>query len=192
MQQGVVDLPDIPAHDAGTVEIPFVRSALQSGWDYWLNLDFTLAFDTLWADRGHEIANAQFLVAARTSDEQSAVQVGAQLHCHTEGTSLVIEGPELEIHFNTAYGQLTSWISEGVQLIEKGPQLTFWRATTDNDRGFGTTSVAQWRSLGLHQLTHRIASVDWESIDRGRAVKVVVAARIAPPIKAWGIACMYV
>lgn len=190
VQQGVLDLPEIPAHESRIVEVPFIRPENQDEWDYWLNLDFTLAFDTRWARQGHEIANAQFLVLPQTTTRPFVPSsASSRLHCHVEGTSLVIQGPEVDVRFNTEYGVLTSWVYEGMQLIEQGPRLMFWRATTDNDRG--ESSAREWRPFGLHQLRHRIDSVSWEVINGGSAVKVVVSARIAPPVKSWGIACTY-
>jgi beta-galactosidase/beta-glucuronidase len=198
VQQGALHLPEIPAQQSTTVQIPFTlpseevsQTSHHSGWDYWLNLDFTLAFDTRWAKRGHEVANAQFLVVSAGPERTVAVQSKPLLQCHAEGTSLVIQGPDVEVRFNTVYGVISSWRYEGIQLIEEGPRLAFWRATTDNDRGMFSSSAAEWKLFGLHWLTHRIDSVHWEVIDGGRAVKVEVSARIAPPIRSWGMSCIY-
>jgi beta-galactosidase/evolved beta-galactosidase subunit alpha len=191
-QTGVLYLPEIPAQEARIVEVPFVLSEQRNDADYWLNLDFTLAHDTRWAKRGHEVATAQFLVAERDEADPFPPQPIALLQCRQEGTSLHIQGPELDISFNTEYGLLTSWVHEGVSLIEQGPRLSFWRATTDNDRGLTQPNSADlWKAFGLHQLQQRIESVDWEIIDGGKAVQIKVAARVAPPMKSWGIACTY-
>ena len=49
-----------------------------------------------------------------------------------------------------------------------GPQLNFWCATTDNDRGGGNNNSAKiWRDAGLHWLQHRIDGVSIESLDEG-------------------------
>ncbi len=98
----------------------------------------------------------------------------------------------MEVRFNTEYGVISSWVYEGLQFIESGPRLEFWRATTDNDRGRPPFSAAEeWKSFGLHWLKHRIDNVHWEVIESGRAVKVEVSARIAPPVRSWGISCTY-
>jgi beta-galactosidase/beta-glucuronidase len=190
VQQGVLPLPEIPAQQSATVQVPFVLPADHSTREYWLNLDFTLAFDTRWAQRGHEIATAQFQVSSAAPTSPIDLPSVPMLQCREEGTSLVIQGPEMEMRFNTVYGMFSSWTYEGLSLIEAGPQLTFWRATTDNDRGF-SDDAGTWRSYGLHQLKQRIDRFNWEIIEGGRAVHVVVSARIAPPIKSWGIECVY-
>ncbi|HEX6553222.1 MAG TPA: glycoside hydrolase family 2 TIM barrel-domain containing protein [Ktedonobacteraceae bacterium] len=190
VQQGALHLPDIPAQGFTTVQIPFALPEDHAGWDYWLDMDFTLAFDTRWAKRGHEVANAQFLVASAGPARPGELQSIPTLQCRAEETSLVIQGPDMEVRFNTVYGVISSWLYEGVQLIEEGPRLAFWRATTDNDRGFGDVA-GEWKSFGLHWLKHRIDRVSWEVIEGGRAVKVEVSARVAPPIKSWGVSCIY-
>ncbi|HZU02189.1 MAG TPA: glycoside hydrolase family 2 TIM barrel-domain containing protein [Ktedonobacteraceae bacterium] len=191
VQQGALHLPEIAPQQSTTVQIPFTLPEDHSGWDYWLNLDFTLAFDTRWAKRGHEVANAQFLVVAAGPERTVAVQSKPILQCHTEGTSVIIQGPEVEVRFNTVYGIISSWLYQGLQLIEQGLHLEFWRATTDNDRGLFSSSAAEWTLFGLQWLTQRIDGFHWEVIEDGKAVKVEVSARIAPPVKSWGISCIY-
>lgn len=190
VQQGVVSLPEIAAQGSATVQILYSLPADQGMWDYWLNLDFSLAYATRWADSGHEVANAQFQVVTAALPETQRVSSLPQIQCHEEGTSLVIQGPNMELRFNTVYGVISSWEHQGVALLEAGPKLAFWRATTDNDRGF-TDQAGKWRSSGLHHLRHHVERVHWELLDAERAIKVVVAVRIAPPIKSWGIACTY-
>ncbi|HEU5382721.1 MAG TPA: glycoside hydrolase family 2 TIM barrel-domain containing protein [Ktedonobacteraceae bacterium] len=194
VQHGPLSLPEIPAQEARTVHVPFTLPANSARWDYWLNLDFNLASDTRWAKRGHEVATAQFLVAPRVLEETPENEATSSLlTCHSAGTMLVIQGQDIEVCFNTAYGLLASWIYQGTHLLEAGPRLTFWRATTDNDRGgYGlASSAARWKAAGLHQLRQRVDRVSWEVIDGGKAVNVQVRVRIAPPAKSWGIACSY-
>jgi beta-galactosidase/beta-glucuronidase len=191
VQQGVLALPEIPAQEVATVQIPFVLPEDTRGWEYWLNIDFVLAVDTRWAKQGHEIANAQFLVAEADPDGFGVVQARPALQSHIEGSTLVIEGPEMEVRFDLVYGSISSWVSQGISLIEVGPRLAFWRATTDNDRGFGTQALAEWKECGIDRLRQRIDEVKWEHVEGGQAVKIEVSARIAPPIKSWGIMCRY-
>jgi beta-galactosidase/beta-glucuronidase len=192
VQAGVLHLPEIPAQESASVQIPFTLPEDRSASDYWLNMDFTLAFDTSWGKQGHEVAKAQFLVVSAGSGRNVEFQSMPVLQCREEAASLIIQGPDMEVRFNTVYGVISSWMYEGLQLLEEGPELRFWRATTDNDRGRHPFSVAQeWKSFGLHWLRQRIDSVDWKTVEDGRAVKVEVSARIAPPVRSWGVSCTY-
>ena len=188
VQQGVLELPTIEAQQAKTVEVPFALPTDDAGHDYWLNLDFTLAYDTSWAKQGHVVATAQSQVASHDRIKVIDRQRLPALEVHTEGNFLVIQCTDMEVRFNTVYGTLVSWIYEGQQLLEQGPKLAFWRATTDNDRGF-SHHAERWKAFGLDQLKQHINAVNWETSDEGQAVKVLITARIAPPIRSWGIDC---
>ncbi|GHO42771.1 glycoside hydrolase family 2 TIM barrel-domain containing protein [Ktedonospora formicarum] len=190
IQQGSLPLPEITAHSSAIVQVPFTLPTNHPECDYWLNLDFALAFATPWAKQGHEIANTQFCLAEAGSVEVVDVQALPALYSQADATTLTITSPDMEVRFDTVYGVLTSWVYEGRQLLEEGPRLSFWRATTDNDRGF-TNVAGKWKSFGLHQLRPRVQRVHWEAIDGDKAVKVEVEVRIAPPIKSWGITCVY-
>ncbi len=188
VQQGVLELPTIEAQQAKTVEVPFALPTDDATHDYWLNLDFTLAYDTSWAKQGHVVATAQSQVASHDPIKVIDRQRLPALEVHTEGNFLVIQGTDMEVRFNTVYGTLVSLIYEGQQLLEQGPKLVFWRATTDNDRGF-SHHAERWKAFGLDQLKQHINAVNWETSDEEQAVKVLVTARIAPPIRSWGIDC---
>src|SRR5262249_28699009 len=45
--------------------------------------------------------------------------------------------------------------------------------------------------FGLDQLQQHIHTVEWQTIEQGRAIKGLVTARIAPPIRSWGVSCTY-
>ena len=61
LQTGTIPTPNIGPGGSEIVTIPYnTPSMLMPGSDYWLNISFTLASDTSWAPRGHEVAWAQF------------------------------------------------------------------------------------------------------------------------------------
>ena len=190
VQQGILKLPTIEAQQEKTVEVPFSLPSDHAGHDYWLDLDFTLADDVSWAKQGHVVATAQFQVVAQGPAQVIDLQSLPVLEVHTEGNFLVIQGVDVELRFNTVYGTLVAWNYMGQQLLEQGPKLAFWRATTDNDRGF-SHQAERWKAFGLDQLKQHIDSVNWEILEGSRAVKVLVTTRIAPPIRSWSLACTY-
>lgn len=192
VQQGVLPLPEIPAQTSATVDVPFVHPTAQQDGEYWLNIDFTLAHDTKWAKRGHEIAFAQFFLCANQQKIVVSTADLPALNGRVDGADLVIEGPNLEVRFDRVNGGITSFVHAGVSLLDSGPQLDFWRATTDNDRGGWMGKAAEeWKAYGLHRLQQRIDQFEWAAIEGGKAIRVTVLARIAPPVKSWGMHCRY-
>ncbi|MEI6084283.1 MAG: glycoside hydrolase family 2 TIM barrel-domain containing protein [Verrucomicrobiota bacterium] len=183
-KSGTTKLPAIPARKSKLISIPFEKTA--SGG--YLNLNFTLASDTPWATRGHEVAWAQFELPSRRSD--IPVATGPALTLTVSGNALDITGQNFAITFDKIRAVLTGWQHEGVALLQTGPRLNLWRATTDNDRASwgGQQYAKQWRDAKLDLLQHRTDSVTAEQLDAG-TVRIIAKTRVAPPVTEMGFAC---
>jgi len=183
-QRGAVKLPHIPARASATVKIPF-RPPVGAAH---LNLSFTLARDTMWAQRGHEVAWAQFPLAAAADRRLPLGPRRAPLQLEESGPILRVTGPQFRLEFDRVRAVITSWRANGRSLLHTGPRLNFWRATTDNDRG-GRAIAGEWRRAGLHWLQHRVDRVAVEHAD-GTA-RIVAQVRIAPPSHKRAFVCEY-
>jgi hypothetical protein len=99
------------------------------------------------------------------------------------------------VRFDKVYGVISSWTYEDTPLILSGPRLNFWRAPTDNDKGFiwaeDYSALEDWKSKGIHRLQHRLDSFRWEQLHHGKVVQVSISTRIAPPVTSWGVSCTY-
>ncbi|KGM45967.1 beta-galactosidase subunit alpha [Neobacillus niacini] len=188
IDQGVRPAPDVAPGETMTLTIPYkLPELIQPDTDYWLNLQFTLGADTLWAKTGHEIAWAQFELPVTSSVEREvADSLHQNLDCQEWNNKLLVQGEEFQVEFDLVYGKLNSWSYRGVNLLEEGPKLQLWRALIDNDH----RSAADWKRYGLHWLQHRVNSVEWQQT-AGDKVVITSSVRIAPPILAWGINVTY-
>ena len=190
IQSGTAKIPSIPGRKSKLVSIPF---ALPSA-DAYLNLSFTLAAATIWANRGHEIAWAQFALSATASSCRSAIPgaTGPALQLTDSGNIATITGPDFVVNFDKIRAVLTGWQHEGVGLLKTGPRLNLWRATTDNDRaGWGVQQYAKaWRETKLDLLQHRTVGVTAEQLD-ATTVRIIAQTRIAPPVLTIGFDCDY-
>ena len=155
LQSGALALGEIAPNTDAVVLVPYT---LPESGDTWLDVTFSLASNTRWAERGHEIAWAQFPLptlpapAVLVTGEASAVRV-------TEAVgSLELTGEEFALRFDLSTGTLTHWHYLDTPLLESGPALSVWRAPTDNDVHMAT----EWRKAGLDRLVPRTVSVGWE------------------------------
>ncbi|MFC5407461.1 beta-galactosidase subunit alpha [Cohnella soli] len=187
---GVLKLPRIGAGQSAEMDIPFedaFKSAPQ-GAERWLNVGFSLAADTAWAKRGHEIAWAQF--AVETESEVGAVGAGVDvakrepLACTEEGRHAVLSGDGFRVAFDTSRATISSLRVNGKELVKSGPRLNFWRAPIDNDMYV----VEDWRKAYLDKLTERIDGYRCERLDDG-AVRLTWKSRVAPTVLDWGFRC---
>ena len=185
IEAGTIPTPSVAAGADEEVALPYTMpSSPLPGTDYWLNLSFTLAHDTSWASRGHEVAWAQFRLPTAAP---SPAGIGTSAPRADESANEIrVAGDDYELGFDKVTGMLASWRYRGMQLIERGPRLNFWRAPTDNDARIQD----KWRQAGLHCLKHRVGAVELGQKD-GR-VRITVCTRIAPPVHDRAFVCEYV
>ena len=156
IQQGVLALPEIKPGADAVIAIPYT---LPPVGDAWLDILFALASDTLWAERGHEIAWAQFALptAAAPVVTLPLTAMPALTVTESEG-QLEVVGEEFHLTFDRSTGTLTGWEYQDTPLLVSGPALSVWRAPTDND----VQMAAEWRKASLDRLISRTVSVDWK------------------------------
>lgn len=87
--------------------------------------------------------------------------------------------------FDLIRARIVKWKFMGLDMIcdSKGPQLTFWRALTDNDRG---GAAGDWQNHGINAMTQEVRAVEHRFSEKSGAFVVVVRSWIAPPVLAWG------
>jgi beta-galactosidase/evolved beta-galactosidase subunit alpha len=185
VQRGTVTMPSVPAHKSGTIHIPFVMPV---GAAY-LNLSFTLAGDTAWAKRGHEVAWAQF--ALPTQPAAVRPPPVRPVSISENGNDLRLRGAKFELVFDRVRAVITNWRVQDRSMLQTGPRLNFWRAPTDNDsRGWAGNIASEWRKAGLHWLQHRVDQVVVHRLGNG-AARITAQVRIAPPIHGRAFRCEY-
>lgn len=192
IQSGLLELPAIPAGDSAAVKVPFKLPDCPAR-DFLLEFVFTLAGNTIWAERGHEIAWAQFPLrqaapAVIATLARPAVEV-EELEGRVE-----IVGEEFAIAFDRGTGLLTDWEVGSMPMIEAGPKGNFWRAPTDNDGGCrGGGIQRQWREHGLDALSHKLLSFEIAKPakeDKG-ACRIVVKTSVGGPVVRNRFVCVY-
>lgn len=118
--------------------------------EYVVTVSFVLKEDTLWAQRGHEVAFGQGIYeieAPQQRKTQSYMKV-------TDGTyNLGIKGEHFEVLFDKGGKGLVSYVYGDREMIKAIPKPNFWRAPTDNDNGNQMPfRYAQWKLASMYQL----------------------------------------
>ncbi|MBU4201147.1 MAG: DUF4981 domain-containing protein [Verrucomicrobia bacterium] len=187
LEQGDLPVLDVPAGGTMNVTVPYAVPKPEPGALYWLELSFTLAQDTLWAVRGHEVAWSQFQVPLEAAAPHPVrVADMPPLHMAQDNDRVTITGQEFQLIFNRRSGFMEAWQYQGVSLVLRGPRLQVWRAPTDND---ARAMAKEWIAYGYNRLQHRTARVEFREINPGLIVleaETVVAAYATP----WGTPLM--
>ena len=156
--------------------------------DIWIDLQFISGVRTNWAMQGHEVAFEQFKKKQESRIEKALSQLvstkkTAPLESKETDTVLCLIGTTFSLKFDKVTGQLISWVHENQLLMEKGPELNFWRAMTNNDH----RSETMWKEYGVQWLQQRTDSFKWQFSKDQASATITVMQRIGPPALSWGI-----
>jgi len=163
LQTGQLPRLHTPAGSREIVTVPLEKPALQPGVEYWLTLSFTLAEDTPWAEKGHEVAWEQFKLPFNAPPPPTLpVSEMPALRLTDSAGQAVIEGDGFRLVFDKETGTIASFRYGEHELIARGPRLNVWRAPTENDLNtWGDERAAlRWREVGLDQLQEHVTGVE--------------------------------
>ena len=186
----------IPRDRSGPGSTFPIEFASQSGFmrcdtsqpETWLRIKILTRQKLPWAGINHEIAWAEFRLDEGEGEMGSQRALAKDLQparLQKFGSLLRISGPTFAMTFDTILAKVTGWSYKGINLFLEGagPQLTFWRAPTDNDKSF---AARVWRDHGLHMMTQQVRSVKHQHREDTDSYGIIVESWIAPPVLAWG------
>ncbi|OBR67831.1 beta-galactosidase [Paenibacillus oryzae] len=159
---------NVAAGEKACVASALAEQASQGG-EYALNASFRLKEGTLWASAGHEVAFGQHIFAV-----QGATDVASGYNKYDEyaplkvihgDVNIGVKGRDFSMIFSKQAMSLISLNYGGREMIAAPPAPLFWRATTDNDRGYAQGYDAGiWFAASLARKCISVdASVDEES-----------------------------
>lgn len=116
------------------VDFAWPAGIIDKAGEYCVQTSLKLKEKTRWADAGHEIAFGQF-VFEETKQQTEMIQNG-ELRVVNGDVNIGVHGKDFTIMFSKQVGSLISLNYAGKEMIEMPPAPLFWRATTDNDKGY--------------------------------------------------------
>ena len=182
IQSGKLALPSLAPHAAAEVVLPVKKFTPEPGVEYFVEVSFRLKHATALLKAGHEIAWDQFKLPVAVPVAASAAPVhligSTPPNLNASGERASVTGRNFELKFTRADG-LISWRVNGIELIQSPLRPSFWRATTDNDRGREIEkSQGVWRradqtaphTFACQYLGERVEiRVGWQLPDAGNA-----------------------
>ncbi|ELQ44673.1 beta-galactosidase [Pyricularia oryzae Y34] len=200
-EPAVLDVPAVAAGDSVTVATPLDDSQLEAG-EAFLVLEFRLANATNWADQGHLVAWDQLHIPARaaaahktrgSSYNHSAYRPRAQDIMNLGQTDPTSNGTHLQVTagtstfgFDLLRGNVTWTVDGGPSILQRGPELSFMRASTQNDEAGGGDARQSWDPARVHELHPQVRDVRWRQGDDG-VTTVHYRIRVAPKVFVWGV-----
>ncbi|MDE6911790.1 MAG: DUF4981 domain-containing protein [Lachnospiraceae bacterium] len=120
--------------------------------EYVVTVSFVLLYDTIWAERGHEVAFGQGVYTVEGADDSSDVSEPQMFEIADGAYNIGVRGMHFGALFDKGGKGLVSYVHAGRELIKAIPKPNFWRAPTDNDCGNQMPfRYAQWKTASLYQ-----------------------------------------
>lgn len=134
------------------IEIKLPISKKSNLGNYTIDVKAVLKNDTLWAQKGYEVAFGQDYYEILDNNEE----YDGKIIINDCDVNFGVRGRNFEVIYSKNYGGLISYKFNGREYINEIPKPNFWHAPTDNDRG---------NSMAFRCATWKIASLYAKAID---------------------------
>lgn len=115
--------------------------------NYTIDVQALLKEDTLWAEKGLEVAFGQYEFII----EEEALDSDKKIIVSNSDFNFGVRGDNFEVLYSKNLGGIISYKYNEREMINSIPMPNFWHAPTDNDRGnFMAHSCAQWKIASLY------------------------------------------
>ncbi len=151
------------------------------GGEYVYTASALLREDTLYAEAGYEVCFAQEAVKVAFDVADNAGKAVVTRPDIVYGDFCIgVRGEDFYVQFDKGQGGITSLVYHGEEYITRVPQVSFWRAFTDNDRGAGfQIHASRWELAGKYA-RYRRDLISWEEKDDCLELVFPFDAPIAP------------
>ncbi|PLS05594.1 glycoside hydrolase family 2 TIM barrel-domain containing protein [Neobacillus cucumis] len=126
-------LASVEPQTEGRFELVWPENIDVATGEYTVQTSLRLKENTLWAETGFEIAFGQYVYQKGTRE---SAPVSGELRVVQGDVNIGVHGKDFTVMFSKGAGSLVSLNYAGKEMIALPPAPVFWRATTDNDRGF--------------------------------------------------------
>ena len=152
----------VPA--GGEVSVTLGLTVPKEAGEYVVTASAILDEDTLYAEAGYEVCFAQEVVNVASEDVGNGNEVvePARPDIVYGDFCIGIRGEDFYVQFDKGQGGITSLVYHGEEYITRVPQVSFWRAFTDNDRGAGYQIFASRWELAGKYARYRRDLISWE------------------------------
>ena len=170
IQTGKLDkVGSVNAREKKNLPVPFDDSKLKPESEYFLDIEFRLAENTPWAEKGYVQMAEQLPVKSASGipgvgDNQS----GKKPSVSKDGNMINVTGENFKAQFDVTTGTLYSLLYDGKNIIVPGhgPELDAFRAYLNNDNW----ASSQWFANGLYNLKHKVTAFNQSKDKNGNPV----------------------
>jgi beta-galactosidase len=150
--------------------IPYKIEQPKAGAEYFLRVSYKQKEKTLWADKGFEVAAAQFKLPVNTPPVVETI-VTQPVKLIQDGQSVTVSGKGFSVGFDKKTGFMNQLVQNGQNLLttDGAPKLHLWRASHRNDDDW---AYRQWEKFGVTSLQYTLVDFKVEQVDNA-TVRVI-------------------
>ncbi|WP_418222667.1 glycoside hydrolase family 2 TIM barrel-domain containing protein [Clostridium isatidis] len=142
-------IANVEAGDEKYIELPFIK--IEAPGEYIYTVSMILKEDTLWANKGYEIAFGQFILNNEKTNKDNSL-INSKLKIVHGDVNIGVCGKDFKVLFSKQEGGIVSLRYFNKEFITRVPKPYYFRATTDNDRGNKYDfRCAQWLAASVGQ-----------------------------------------
>lgn len=131
-QEGTIYSLSVSPGETRKIEIPYKSFEPQVNTDYYLNISICLKNDEPYAPAGHEITRQQFKLQSHCSQAKERPE-GAPLTVEETPVYYTVANNKVKAVFHKIYGRLDTLGVREETYLTRGPEMTVYRASIDND-----------------------------------------------------------
>ncbi len=137
---------ELKPHDSKVIALDLPEIDKEPGVEYFLDFSVTLKKEHPFRKRGFEVAHEQFELPWTTQEKEDIMPEDELVFLRDD--SFTVNGENFTVKFDKTTGSISSYEINGFELIQKGPQVNFWRAPNDNDKGSNMIGrLGIWREV---------------------------------------------
>jgi len=147
-----------------TIEIPDLK-APKAGQVYVLKFSITTKERKGLVNVGHEQAWEEFILPVEANPFK-VLKNNSNVSVDNEDGKKIISGENFQLTLDIKTGLIISYLYKGIELIEQGPKLNFFRPPTENDIR-DSNGNKKWEAAGLSSLQQTAKTLDIQKLADG-------------------------
>lgn len=170
IDKGTINLRKINPRNVGWANIPYKIEHPKAGAEYFVRVSYTQKEKTLWAEKGFEVASAQFKLPVNTPLIVAAKnELPVKLSQNEQKAT--ISGNGFSLSFDKKTGLMSELVQNGTNLLaaDGSPKLHLWRASHRNDDDWAYNA---WEKFGVNALKYSLVDFNVQVVDKS-SIKVI-------------------
>ncbi|MFT5296929.1 MAG: beta-galactosidase [Colwellia sp.] len=164
IKQGILKSPTVLAGQQGELILPLDKIRYKANTEYFVTVNaIENVGDNTLIPKESVIAWHQFSLTNKTemglAKNNAPVTSTDNVTLSETAQILVIKGDDLVVSFDKNSGLLNQYKVNGMELVDQGLSGNFWRAVTDNDKGWGVHyKLNVWQEASIKQTLKSLTS----------------------------------